>query len=126
MHGIYTYLWFSYIILAGGASIFKDEDIWVALSKNHSVFRRFTRHFNRLFFGKPLERGDRTILLVNTMARPRGNIDVVCQNSGCYYYRKDTGKCIIKSVKCKCTIHHRQWIVCRISRTQSEYSVKTL
>ena len=61
----------------------------MALSKNPSVSRRFTRHFNRLFFGKPLERGDRTILLVNTMARPRGKIDGVCRNPRCHYYRKD-------------------------------------
>jgi len=33
------------------------------------------------------------------MARPRGVIDVVCQNPLCRYYRKEKGKDIIKSGK---------------------------
>ena len=31
------------------------------------------------------------------MARPRGKIDVVCQNYSCKYYRKENGKDITKS-----------------------------
>ena len=33
------------------------------------------------------------------MARPRGHIDVVCQNSDCRYYRLEEGKDIIKRGK---------------------------
>jgi hypothetical protein len=41
------------------------------------------------------------------MARPRGKIDVVCQNPQCRYYLKEKGKDIIKSGKYKSTGHQR-------------------
>ena len=37
------------------------------------------------------------------MARPRGKIEVVCQNPRCRYYIKEKGKDIIKSGKYKST-----------------------
>jgi transposase-like protein len=43
------------------------------------------------------------------MARPRGKIDVVCQNPQCRYYRKEAGKEIIKSGKYKSTGHQRYY-----------------
>lgn len=42
------------------------------------------------------------------MARPRGEIPVVCQNVNCSYYRKEKGKDIIKSGK-YCTGHQRYY-----------------
>nr|QNO53619.1 hypothetical protein NGENPBHE_00019 [Methanosarcinales archaeon ANME-1 ERB6] len=35
------------------------------------------------------------------MARPRGKIEIVCQNQKCRYYLKDRGKDVIKSGKYK-------------------------
>ncbi|HJH25677.1 MAG TPA: hypothetical protein C5S37_02650, partial [Methanophagales archaeon] len=48
-------------------------------------------------------------LLVDTMARPRGKIDVVCQNPQCRYYLKEKGKYIIKSGRHKSTGHQRYY-----------------
>ena len=42
------------------------------------------------------------------MARPRGEINVVCQNTICRYYRKEKGKDIIKSGKYR-TGHQRYY-----------------
>jgi len=42
------------------------------------------------------------------MARPRGEIKVVCQNPGCRYYLKEKGKDIIKSGKYR-TGHQRYY-----------------
>jgi len=42
------------------------------------------------------------------MARPRGEIDVVCQNPRCRYYLKEKGKDIIKSGKYR-TGHQRYY-----------------
>ena len=42
------------------------------------------------------------------MARPRGEIKVVCQNYGCRYYLKEQGKDIIKSGKYR-TGHQRYY-----------------
>ena len=49
------------------------------------------------------------------MARPRGKIEVVCQNPKCRYYLKDMGKDIIKSGKYKSTGHQRFY--CRHCKT---------
>ena len=43
------------------------------------------------------------------MARPRGKIDVSCQNPGCRYYLRENGKDIIKSGKYKSTGHQRYY-----------------
>ena len=43
------------------------------------------------------------------MTRPRGRIDVVCQNSRCRNYLKEKGKDIIKSGKYKSTAHQRYY-----------------
>jgi transposase-like protein len=43
------------------------------------------------------------------MARPRGKIDVVCQNPQCRYYLKEKEKDIIKSGKYKNTGHQRYY-----------------
>ncbi len=43
------------------------------------------------------------------MARPRGRIDVVCQNPRCRYYLKEMGKDVIKSGKHKNTGHQRYY-----------------
>jgi len=42
------------------------------------------------------------------MSRPRGDIKAVCQNPKCRYYRKETGKDIIKSGKYR-TGHQRYY-----------------
>jgi transposase-like protein len=42
------------------------------------------------------------------MSRPRGDIKAVCQNPKCRYYRKETGKNIIKSGKYR-TGHQRYY-----------------
>ena len=47
--------------------------------------------------------------MVNTVARPRGKIDVACQNPRCRYYQKEAGKDIIKSGKYKSTGHQRYY-----------------
>ena len=48
------------------------------------------------------------------MSRPRGDIKAVCQNPKCRYYRKETGKDIIKSGKYR-TGHQRYY--CHHCRT---------
>ncbi|HEC77037.1 MAG TPA: IS1 family transposase, partial [Thermoplasmatales archaeon] len=48
------------------------------------------------------------------MARPRGTINVVCQNPRCKYYLKEKGKDIIKSGKYS-TGHQRYY--CKHCRT---------
>lgn len=43
------------------------------------------------------------------MSRPRGEIDVVCQNPRCRYYLREKGKDIIRSGKYKSTGHQRYY-----------------
>jgi transposase-like protein len=43
------------------------------------------------------------------MSRPKGKIDVVCQNPTCRYYLKESGKDIIKSGRYKSTGHQRYY-----------------
>jgi transposase-like protein len=43
------------------------------------------------------------------MARPRGKIDILCQNPRCRYYRRENEKDIIKSGKYKSTGHQRYY-----------------
>ena len=49
------------------------------------------------------------ILVGHTMARPRGLIEVVCQNPNCDYFRKEEGKDIIKRGSDARTGHQRYY-----------------